>query len=153
MIGDGGGPFNAPARAITGPIWSFTTSGGAPAPPAPTNLAASPVSQTRIDLAWTDVAGEAGYKIERKLAGASDTAWAQIGTTAPDVVVYQDASGLLPGTSYNYRVRAWTTGGNSGYSNTAFALTPGAIGRGEPHPGRCLRPRRPVREHKLWQRH
>jgi phosphatidylserine/phosphatidylglycerophosphate/cardiolipin synthase-like enzyme len=30
MIGDGGGPFNAPARAINGPIWSFTTSGAAP---------------------------------------------------------------------------------------------------------------------------
>jgi phosphatidylserine/phosphatidylglycerophosphate/cardiolipin synthase-like enzyme len=123
MIGDGGGPFNAPGRAITGPIWSFTTSGSVPAPSAPTNLVASQVSQTRIDLAWTDVAGEAGYKIERKPAGASDTAWAQVGTTAPDVVVYQDTSGLLPETSYSYRIRAWTTGGNSGYSNTAIALT------------------------------
>ena len=35
MIGDGGGPFNAPGRAIAGPIWSFTTSGGVPPPPPP----------------------------------------------------------------------------------------------------------------------
>ena len=124
MIGDGGGPFNAPGRAISGPMWSFTTSGNVPAPSAPTGLLTSPISHARIDLAWTDVAGEAGYKIERKLAGATETAWAQIGTTAPDVVVYQDSSGLLPGTSYHYRVRAWTTGGNSGFSNTAVALTP-----------------------------
>lgn len=124
MLGDGGGPFNAPGRAITGPIWSFTTSGSVPAPAAPANLVASAVSQARIDLAWTDVAGEAGYTIERKLAGASDTAWAQIGSTAPDAAIYQDTTGLVPGTAYNYRVRAWTTGGNSSYSNTATALTP-----------------------------
>ena len=24
MVGDGGGPFNAPARIISGPVWSFT---------------------------------------------------------------------------------------------------------------------------------
>ena len=97
MIGDGGGPFNAPGRAITGPMWSFTTSGGVPAPSAPTNLVASSASQARIDLAWTNVAGEAGYKIERKLIGASETAWAQIGTTAPDVVLYQDTAGYTQG--------------------------------------------------------
>ena len=34
MIGDGGGPFNAPARGITGPLWSFTTSGSTPPIPA-----------------------------------------------------------------------------------------------------------------------
>jgi hypothetical protein len=39
MIGDGGGPFNAPGRAITGPIWSFTTSGSVAAPATPPNLA------------------------------------------------------------------------------------------------------------------
>ena len=33
MIGDGGGPFNAPGRAISGPIWSFTTSGSGPVQP------------------------------------------------------------------------------------------------------------------------
>ncbi len=124
MLGDGGGPLNAPARAITGPTWSFTTSGTVAIPPAPANLVASPVSQTRIDLTWTNVAGEAGYKIERKLGSAGDAGWAQIGTTGPDVVTYQDSTGLLPGIGYDYRVRAWTAGGNSAYSNTAIALTP-----------------------------
>jgi len=123
MLGDGGGPFNAPARAINGPIWSFTTAGGVPPPPAPANLVATAVSQTRIDLSWGDVAGEAGFKIERKLASASDTAWAQVGTTAPNAVIYQDSTGLVASTAYSYRVRAWTTGGNSGYSNTASAVT------------------------------
>ena len=37
MIGDGGGPFNAPARGLNGPLWSFTTSGSVPPPPASAN--------------------------------------------------------------------------------------------------------------------
>src|SRR4029453_15217442 len=54
---------------------------------------------------------------------ASSSTWAQIGTTAAGVTTYQNASGLTPSTQYNYRVRAWATGGNSGYSNTATATT------------------------------
>jgi phosphatidylserine/phosphatidylglycerophosphate/cardiolipin synthase-like enzyme len=119
-------------RAITGPIWSFTTSGGVPPPPAPTGLVATTVSSSRIDLSWTDVAGESGYKIERKLASSST--WAQIATTGADVTTYQNTSGLTPSTQYNYRVRAWTTGGNSGYSNTATATTTAA----SPEAGRIL---------------
>ena len=122
MIGDGGGPFNAPARAISGPMWSFTTSGSAPSPAAPTNLVATPASQTRIDLAWTDVAGDSRLQDRAQARTASDTAWTQIGTTATDVVVYQDSNGLLQETAYNYRVRASTAGGTSAYSNTATAL-------------------------------
>ena len=123
MVGDGGGPFNAPARIISGPVWSFTTAGGEPVPETPESLLATPVTSTRIDLTWNDVAGETGYKIERKLASASSTAWAQVATTGANVVTYQNTSGLTPNTSYNYRVRAWTSGGNSGYSNTASATT------------------------------
>ena len=105
-----------------GPIWRFTTAGGVPAPPAPSGLTATAVSNSRIDLAWTDVAGEDGYKIERKLTSSST--WTQVAQTSADVVSYADTSGLSPGTGYNYRVRSFTSGGNSGYSNTATATTP-----------------------------
>jgi phosphatidylserine/phosphatidylglycerophosphate/cardiolipin synthase-like enzyme len=105
-----------------GVVWRFTTAGGVPPPPAPTGLTASPVSSSRIDLAWTDVTGEEGYKIERKLTSVST--WTQIAQLGADVVSYADSSGLSPGTGYNYRVRAFTSGGNSGYSNTATATTP-----------------------------
>ena len=97
--------------------YSFTTSGGGAIPPAPTSLTAQPVSPTPVDLSWADVAGEEGFKVERKLASSST--WSQIGTTGANVVSYVDTnSGLTAGTSYNYRVRAYTTAGNSGYSNT-----------------------------------
>ena len=110
-------------RTRTGPVWSFTTSGGVPAPPAPTGLQGIAVSPTRVDLSWTDVAGEEGYKVERK--PASGTTWAQIIGLPANVVSYQNTnSGLAPGTTYNYRVRAFTTGGNSAYSNTVTVTTP-----------------------------
>jgi len=110
-------------KAVKGPIYSFTTSGGGAIPPAPTGLSATAVSGTIVNLSWTDPGQEEGFKVERKLA--SSTTWAQIGTTAAGVVTYRDQnSGLTAGTSYNYRVRAYTTAGNSGYSNMASVTTP-----------------------------
>jgi len=110
-------------RTKVGPTWRFTTAGGVPPPPTPSGLTATAISTSRIDLAWTDVAGEEGYKIERR--PDSSTTWAQIGTTGVDVARYEDSnSGLSPGATYYYRVRAFTTGGNSGYSNVASASSP-----------------------------
>jgi phosphatidylserine/phosphatidylglycerophosphate/cardiolipin synthase-like enzyme len=112
-------------RTRTGPIWSFTTAGGVPVPPAPTNLQATAESSTQVNLKWADAAGEEGFKIERK--PSSSSTWAQIATTPADMTWYADTnSGLTPGTTYNYRVRAFTTGGNSGYSNIATVTTPAA---------------------------
>ena len=106
-----------------GPLYSFTTSGGGAIPPAPTGLTATAVSATRIDLSWSDVAGEEGYKVERKLSSA--TTWTQIAMPAANVTTYQDTnSGLTAGTTYNYRVRAYTSAGNSSYSNTVTVSTP-----------------------------
>jgi hypothetical protein len=116
---------NKPSLNKTGPTWHFTTAGGVPPPPAPSGLTATSVSQSQITLQWNDVAGEEGYKVERKLASDPTTAWTQIRTTAADVVTYTDtASGLKANTAYNYRVRAFTTGGNSDYSNVLNVSTP-----------------------------
>jgi phosphatidylserine/phosphatidylglycerophosphate/cardiolipin synthase-like enzyme len=107
-----------------GPIWHFTTTGGGTVPPAPTGLAGTAVTTAEVDLTWNDVDGEEGYKIERKLSSSST--WAQIGTTAPNDTTFSDVnSGLQPATGYNYRVRAYTTAGNSPYSNTITVTTPG----------------------------
>jgi hypothetical protein len=112
-------------KTKTGATWSFTTTGGGTIPAAPTGLMGTAMSGTRVDLSWSNVAGEEGYKVERK--PSSSTTWAQIGTTGPDVTTYTDSnSGLTPSTGYNYRVRAYTNAGNSGYSNTITVTMPGA---------------------------
>jgi phosphatidylserine/phosphatidylglycerophosphate/cardiolipin synthase-like enzyme len=118
-------------RAITGPTWSFTTGGGAPPPPAPTNLQVTGTTPTSVSLAWTDVAGEEGYKVERKLASAST--WTEIATTPANTASYSN-SGLTANTTYNYRVRAYTSGGHSAYSNTVTVTTPAS----SPETGRIL---------------
>jgi hypothetical protein len=88
---------------------------------APTNLTATPISQTQINLAWTDNSNnESGFKVERSPNGASD--WTQIATVGADVNAYSD-TGLTCHTTYYYRVRAYEAGDNSNYSNTANTTT------------------------------
>ncbi len=90
-------------------------------PTAPSSLTASPVSQTQIDLAWTDNnSNESGFKIERSLDGTSG--WTQVAVVGADVVNYADIN-LVSRVTYNYRVRACNAGGDSAYSNTASATT------------------------------
>ena len=92
-----------------------------PALPTPTNLAATPVSSTQINLTWQDrTSNETGFKIERK-TGASG-AWTQIAAVAANIVSYSN-TGLTANTRYYYRVRAYNASGNSAYSNEANAST------------------------------
>jgi len=92
-------------------------------PTAPTNLAATPFSNTQINLTWTastDDVGVTGYLLER-CQGAGCSNFAQIST--PLVTTYSD-TGLTASTSYSYRMRAVDSAGNtSPYSNVANTVT------------------------------
>jgi hypothetical protein len=71
-------------------------------------------------LAWTDTAtNETGFSIERQIAGGAP--YAEIGTTAANVVTYTDTT-LVAGTSYCYRVKAVNAAGKSGPSNAACTI-------------------------------
>ena len=71
---------------------------------------------------WADKAeNEAGFKIERK-QGTSGT-YAQIATVEANTTSYVDAD-LSPSTTYCYRVRAYTSAGNSAYSSEVCVTTP-----------------------------
>jgi subtilisin family serine protease len=88
---------------------------------APSNLSASVVSKSRIDLSWQDNASnETGSKIERKKA--SDASYTVITEAGPNVTSYSD-TGLSAGTKYSYRIKAYNSSGESSYSNEASATT------------------------------
>jgi len=91
-------------------------------PAAPTNLTATTISRSQINLSWVDHSdNESGFKIER-CKNASCTNFVEIAQVAANVTTFAN-TGLTKNTTYNYRVRAFNAGGNSAYSNTASAKT------------------------------
>jgi predicted phage tail protein len=113
----GASPYSNTAEAAT--------PAGPTAPAAPANLTATAVSSTQINLAWTDASDtEDGFRVER-CTGAGCTAFAEVAQVAAGTTTYS-STGLTAGTTYAHRVRAFNTGGDSPYSNTASATTPAA---------------------------
>jgi Zn-dependent metalloprotease/chitodextrinase len=91
--------------------------GGDTTPPSnPTNLAASNVTQTTVDLSWnasTDNVGVTGYEVFE-----GGTILGSVTGTAAQV------TGLTASTSYSFTVRAFdAAGNNSGFSNTVNVTT------------------------------
>ena len=92
------------------------------APPfAPDSLTAVPEGNHLVNLAWRDRScRERGFKIERATDGL---VFKQIATVAENVCTFKD-TGVKPGKTYAYRVRAYNKNGASDYSNPATATTP-----------------------------
>ena len=105
--------------AVAGMAWAQEV--GTP-PADPSDLTATAVSSSEIDLSWSDHAtDESAYVVERSPNGNTD--WTQLTSTLPaDSTSYSD-TGLSGSTTYHYRVKATNAAGDSGYSNTASATT------------------------------
>ena len=94
-------------------------------PAAPTNLQATTVSASRIDLAWSDNSSdESGFLVERK-RGAGGV-YRLIYTTTANATGWSNPglNGDQTGETYYYRVSAYYPGGNSAYSNEVTAAVP-----------------------------
>ncbi len=98
-------------------VRSVTTPGPQP-PAAPTFLRATTYSASCIRLSWTGVDSETGYRLERRhVEGA---VWTQIAELPADAGAFDD-TGVMEGSEYYYRLRAFNAVGNSPYSNEASA--------------------------------
>ena len=106
---------------------------GPATPKDPSNLAATVVSYSQIDLSWQDNSdNEIGFKIERKTGAGGN--YQQIATAGANVIKYSD-TGLSGDTTYYYRVRAFNDKGDSPYaSNQAGALEVSATTLSPPPP-------------------
>jgi hypothetical protein len=90
-------------------------------PAAPTWLRVSTVSQTRLDLLWQDNStNESGFKVERKEGCCGP--WTLLPSAPANATTYQ-STGLKCGTTYAYRVWAFSGGCESAKTNEAAAAT------------------------------
>lgn len=100
-----------------------TSTADTQAPTVPAALTASPVSSSRIDLAWSaasDNVAVTGYRIER-CQGSGCSNFTQVATGTGTAF---SNTGLSGATTYSYRVRATDAAGNlGGYSAVATAAT------------------------------
>jgi len=87
---------------------------------APTDLEASAVSGSSVNLSWSDNStNELGFKIMRSLDGIT---FGSVTITGADTTSYTD-TGLTPGTLYYYKIAAVNNNGISGFSNTVSLAT------------------------------
>ncbi|PYJ00084.1 MAG: hypothetical protein DME25_21515 [Verrucomicrobia bacterium] len=89
-------------------------------PAAPSNLAATGVSSSQINVTWMDVANETGFRIQR---GPSATGpWTVVAITSAGVTAWAD-TGITPSTTCYYGVCAYNSKGSSCYSGPVSATT------------------------------
>ena len=110
-------PTGTASGKITG-TWYDSNPDVLTAPLAPTNLGASAVSTTQINLSWTASANAGSYTVYRSTASAGT--YASVGTSATNSF---NNTGLTSNTTYYYKVTATNTAGTSGYSNIASDKT------------------------------
>jgi len=111
-------------RAYDGPNFSgysnAATATTLPVPAAPSDLTATTVSSSRIDLAWTDNSfNETAFKVERSTDGMT---FALIATLNPNTTAYANTN-LTASTQFFYRVSATDGANDSPPSNVASATT------------------------------
>ena len=95
--------YDKHGNTVYGPVWTFRTKSNRPPLP-PSNLRASAVSESEIDLRWDDNSdNETGFEISRSFV--SWTGYSKIGEVESNVTMFRDEE-LTAGRHYCYKVRS-----------------------------------------------
>jgi len=112
------------AGTVYGAQQSFTTASDLHPPAAPTELTATAVSPTQINLSWKNHATNArGYIVEFRERKINMSDWAEIAKLLSANATSYQSTDLKSVTGYEYRVRAFNGAGDSDYSNVAITFT------------------------------
>jgi len=102
-------------------VYSFTPPA---APNPPTNLTFSPVGELGMTLNWEDASNETGYAVYKSTDG---TTYTYLASVAANTVTYA-ATGLIPGTTYYWKVYSLNEGAqSSSLDGTQATNAPGSI--------------------------
>ncbi|MBE2215805.1 MAG: hypothetical protein IAE82_18165 [Opitutaceae bacterium] len=89
-------------------------------------------SAAQFTLTWSDNStNETGFRIERAAGLSATSGFAEIATVGANTTSFVDA-GLPNSAPYSYRLRAYNSAGNSGYSNVATGTTPAVASNSAP---------------------
>lgn len=95
-------------------------------PAAPSSLNAAQITRSTVSLAWLDNAtNEVAQTLQR--SNDESNSWSTVATVPADQTTHSD-TGLTPGRSYWYRIRASNTYGDSEWSNEVQAIPGGGPG-------------------------
>jgi len=102
-------------------VQSVSASAGVNQPAAPTTLAATLQAGPQVRLTWKDNANnETGFVVERSVNGGAYSTLATVGANTSSYI----NTGVLPGSTYTYRVAAVNIAGQSIYSNLVAVAVP-----------------------------
>lgn len=97
---------------------------GSQPPSTPAGLTATVLSSSQINVSWNTTANASSYSPERSFDGSTGwTVMTYSGTSAMD-------SGLAPGTTAHYRLKAINSNGSSAYTANVTAATPATVWTG-----------------------
>jgi hypothetical protein len=104
-------------------IGAYEYGGTVPPPSAPVADSASNVTSTGFRANWSAPSGASGFKLDVSTISGFSSYVNGYQNLDLSSALFRSVSGLIPGTTYYYRVRAYNSGGTSGNSNSMRVTT------------------------------